>query len=220
MYANTTNTSLNPDLLNSYFCSISKTLSQNIVPPHDPLEYLSDIYVDSTFSLYTTNINELKEVIGNIKNKKASGIDEISIKIFESLPETALNILVKLINNSFAQGTFPSFLKTSVVIPLHKGGNKEDPANFRPISLIPTLAKIIEKLVKKRMMEFFNRNRILSAHQYGFQNFKSTSDAISTVLQMVYNEINSGEATAAVLCDLSKQCQSQYFASETHKIWF
>ena len=97
-------------------------------------------------------------------NEISSGLDEISIKIFENLPDSALEVLVSIINESFETGLFPTFLKTSIAIPLYKGENLENPSNFRPISLIPTLAKIIEKLVKKRVVEFLSSYNLLSNH--------------------------------------------------------
>lgn len=199
-----TKTNINPNDLNNYYCSIADKLTENIIPPNDPLSYMKDINNNQTLCLYDTNIVELKEVIKEIKNKNASGIDEMSIKIFENLPDVTLNVLVYLINKSFQMGIFPSFLKISLVIPLHKGGDVDDPSNYRPISLIPTLAKIIEKLVKKRVLGFLISSKLLSSEQFGFQCNKSTNDAMFSFLYRVYTELNMGEAAAAIFCDLSK----------------
>lgn len=196
--------SLNPNDINNYYCSIAGKLTESIIPPNDPLSYMNEIYNHNTLCLYNTNIVELKETIKAINNKKSAGLDEISVKIFENLPDSVLHVLASLINKSFESGIFPSFLKTSIVIPLHKGGSMEDPSNFRPVSLIPTLAKIIEKLVKKRVVEFLSSCNILSDHQFGFQRDKNTNDAIFSFLKTIYTEINGGEAAAAIFCDLSK----------------
>ena len=74
--------------------------------------------------------------------------------MIENIPDSTVNILVHLINQSFESGIFPSCLKTAIVIPLYKGGSTDELSNFRPISLLYTLTKIIEKLVKKRMLFF------------------------------------------------------------------
>ena len=102
-------TPLNPDVINNYYCSIAGRLTENIIPPNDPLSYMNEIYNCDTLCLYNTNIMELKETINEIKNKKSSGLDEISIKIFENLPDSALEVLVSIINESFETGLFPTF---------------------------------------------------------------------------------------------------------------
>lgn len=199
-----TKTTINSNDLNNYYCSIADKLTENIIPLNDPLSYMMEINNNQVLHLYNTNIVELKGIIKDIKNKNSSGIDEISIKIFENLPEPALDVLVCLINKSFQSGVFPSFLKTSLVIPLYKGGDAENPSNYRPISLIPTLAKIIEKLIKKRVMEFLLSVNLLSDYQFGFQQNKSTNDAMFSFLNTVYTKLNEEEIAAAIFCDLSK----------------
>lgn len=146
----------------------------------------------------------MKDILCDIKNTNSSGIDDISVRIFKSLPDGALVALVSAINASFQTGIFPECLKTAVVMPLPKGGSLDDPANFRPISLLPTLSKIIEKLVKKRLIGFLSKNNILVDCQFGFQANKSTNDAIFVFLENLYSGLNDGEVAAAVFCDISK----------------
>lgn len=94
-----------------------------------------------------TNITELYEVIKGLKNKRSSGIDNISLKPIYNLPVNLINLLVILINGFFGLDIFPSVLKTSLVIPVHKGGDTNTPSNLSPKNLIRTLAKIIEKYI-------------------------------------------------------------------------
>lgn len=88
-----------------------------------------------------------KHIDHMMRCNNSTDIDEISIKILNNLPDSGLIIPVMAINKSFALGKFPPYLKPAFVIPLFKGGNSEDPSNFRPISLLSTLSKIIEKLL-------------------------------------------------------------------------
>ena len=105
---------------------------------------------------------------------------------------------------SFMTGIFPQCLKKTKVIPVFKGGDPEEPSNFRPISLLPTLAKIIKNLVKVRLENFFDRFGLLSSMQFGFRSSKSTNDAMFSFLEDFYLQLNEGEGAAAVFCDLSK----------------
>lgn len=195
---------LSANEMNDFYCSIAKKLNEDTIIPYDPLIHLRDFVNDNYLILYDTNIDELCEVLKEIKNKKAVGFDDISMKIFDNLPGVALNTLVSLVNMSFHDGSFPSFLKMSVVIPLHKGGKLDDPSNFRPISLIPTLAKIIETLVKKRLNEYLSAHSIIHANQFGFQRRKNTHDAIFSFLYELYSNLNDGNIAAAAFCDLTK----------------
>lgn len=195
---------LNPDILNNFYCSIAANITSNISCQKDPLDYLADVHIPQTFHLYPTNLTELKEIFSQIKNKNSAGYDDISVRILENLPESALCALVGAINGSFETGEFPSCLGLAVVVPLHKGGKTDDPSDYRPISLLATLSKVVEKLVRVRLVEFLSRFNILSSFQFGFQAAKSTSDAIFALLEKIYLCINDGEVAAAVFCDFSK----------------
>ena len=120
------------------------------------------------------------------------------------MPEEALATLTDAINQSFIDGKFPSFLKLAIVVPLYKGGDDQDPASFRPIALLPTMSKIIEKIVKKRIISFIETHKIIDPVQFGFQNNLSTTDAIFSFLEGLYLKLNDNESAAAVFCDLSK----------------
>ena len=195
---------LDPDALNSFYVSIAANLSKHILPKQEALSYLGINHVPDTFYFTPTNIYEIGEIFDLIKNKCASGHDGISLKIFSRLPEQALQVLAEAINVLWLKGDFPSILKLSTIVPVHKGGDREELSNYRPISLLPTLAKVIEKLVKKRVFSFLDRRNLISASQYGFLAGKSTNDAIFSFLEKLYLGINDGESAAAVFCDLSK----------------
>ena len=144
------------------------------------------------------------ETVSGIKNKNSAGDDGVSVKILLNLPDTVLDILVQAINVSWESGIFSPCLKSAKVIPLHKGGDTDEPSNYCPNSLLSTLSKIIEKLVKTRMMSFINVNNILSSSQFGFQEKKGTNDAMFRLLEELYSRINKGGVAAAAFCDVSK----------------
>lgn len=195
---------VSPDSLNSYYCSLAGSLTSKLSPIKDPMDYMVHVQIEQSFFFRPTDIVELKQVINTIKLKNSCGEDGISAKIFLSLPLSALEALSDAINHSWVEGKFPSSLKHARVIPIYKGGHLTDPCNFRPISLLSTLSKILEKLVKERIMSFLNHHKILNLCQFGFQSGKSTDDAVFGFLEEVYFALNGGESVAAVFCDLSK----------------
>lgn len=195
---------LNPNILNDYYCSIACKLTANLQSVTNPLYYLQNVFIRDEFSIQPTNITELKQTFKELKNKKSSGTDEITVKIFENLNDGILEVLSQAINRSFYSGLFPNCLKTALVIPLHKSGSYDDPANFRPISLLPTLSKIIEKILKKQILAFLNKHHIINASQFGFQKSLSTNDALFSFLENLYLSLNDKDFAAAIFCDLSK----------------
>lgn len=163
-----TDSDLSCDRINEFYCSIADSLNSKITSNCDFNQYLYNISVAESFFLEPTDIYEIKDIFRDIHNKNASGWDGQSVKIFLRLPNNALMTLADCINHSFENGTFPLPLKLATVIPLYKGGDFNNPSNFRPISLLPTMSKIIEKLVKKRLLTFIRKHNLLCAEQYGF----------------------------------------------------
>jgi len=108
-----------------------------------------------------------------------------------------------VINKSFTQGTFPTALKTAKVIPLHKSNNKTLPSNYRPISLLPSISKIFEKLVKK-LSQFFLTQNTLTDHQFGFRAKHSTIHAVTKFTLDIITELNENKSTIATFIDFSK----------------
>lgn len=192
--------------LNSYFCNVAENLVKNISSDVDPITYLlnSNIQSDKTFFFMPTDVKELKSVIFNLKNKNSSGIDEIPSKVLKVLPDCTLELFTNLINKSFESGCFPSNLKKARIIPLHKGGDDLSPSNFRPISLLSTFSKIIENIVKARVLSFLDKNNLLSSCQFGFRKNKCISDAIYQYILKVYDSLNNKNCVATVFCDLAK----------------
>ena len=100
--------------------------------------------------------------------------------------------------------TYPKCFKTAKVIPLHKKGDKTDPSNYRPISLLSSLGKIFEKLVHKRMVEFCKKVNILAHIQCGFREKRLCIGAINSVTEFMRNEIEAKNKGQACFIDLQK----------------
>lgn len=149
------NIEVDPDHLNNFYCSIATTLHDGLPPAGDPLLFLNGLSLRDSFSFFPTDFYEVREALSDIKNRRACGDDGISAEVLLRLPDAALNALAFSINSSWSSGRFPTCLKEALVIPLHKGGDLDNPSNFRPISLLPTLSKIFEKIVKKKCLSIF-----------------------------------------------------------------
>ncbi|XP_045480936.1 uncharacterized protein LOC123685322 [Harmonia axyridis] len=103
-----------------------------------------------------------------------------------------------------ADFTEEKILKVGIVKPLYKGGDRSRMQNYRPITLVSNLGKILEKLIKVRMETFINKHKIISDNQFGFRKGMSTENAIKKVTDIIYKNIDRKIPTLAVVVDLAK----------------
>ena len=128
----------------------------------------------------------------------------IPSKILKLISPTVSKPLSDIINLSFEIGTFPQCLKTANVIPIHKKDSKLDVNNYRPISLLSNLSKIIEKRMHSRLTSFLNKYNCLYNLQFGFRNRHSTNHALIQITEQIRNAIDNGEYGCGVFVDLQK----------------
>ena len=113
-------------------------------------------------------------------------------------------ILSYLFNRVFSEGVFPNILKIAKVIPLFKKSDKSKPENYRPISLLPQFSKILEQLIKNRLLKLLDKFNIISKYQYGFRNKISTADALVDVIETVCQKLENLNKCAILSIDLRK----------------
>ena len=122
---------------NHYFCNIPKQIEKDIIPTQKTYgEFLTN-RIEQSFKFDLTSDKEIVTYIKTLKNNKSSGPFSISNKLFINL----------LINIKFTKGKFPDILKIGKIFPIHKKNCKTDANNYRPISLLSNISKIIEKIV-------------------------------------------------------------------------
>ena len=107
-------------------------------------------------------------------------------------------------NVSSNKGTFPDFLKVANVIPIHKKGEKLDPNNYRPISLLSNVSKLYEKAMCIQSTNFLTKNKVLFSYQFGFRNNHSTNDVLISLREMIRNALDNGNFDCGVFIDLPK----------------
>ena len=112
--------------------------------------------------------------------------------------------LVDVINKSFAQGIFSDQLKIAKVIPIHKQGDVTNPNNYRPISLLPTISKVIEKIAMNRLMKHIKTHNLLTDKQHGFTAGRSTTTALISLIEKIIDEIENGNLVTSTFLDYSK----------------
>ena len=146
---------------------------------------------------------EVEYHIKNLKNYK-NNLNSISICILKENSSTISCIFADWINFCFLYGCFPKMIKKAIVVPIHKGGDPEIISNYRPISKLPYLSKIIEKCLKSRLVNYFYRHNLWNNIQFGFQKGLSTQDAVIHLTEKIYENLNDKLSTVAVYIDFSK----------------
>ena len=193
-----------------HFATIGKTYSTNMPQSKKSLkEYLSKIK-SNTSSIFITPVtkSEVEKYINNLKPKNSSGLDKIDNILIKELRDLISEPLSFIYSNSLMEGTFPDRMKTVKVIPLHKGKCKEEINNYRPISLLLTISKILEKAMYHRTYSFLSATHQLYASQYGFRKNHACDQAVGELVAAITKGIEQKKLTAGIFLDLSKAFDS------------
>lgn len=191
------------EYFNDFFSSIASNLNRNIPPPtNDPS---SNICHSTYRSIFMTPVipSEIVDITLKLKNS-SYGLHSIPTKIFKLAIDSLAYPLARIINKSINSGVFPDCLKSAIVLPIFKSGSELEVNNYRPISILPLCSKIFEKCVGVRLTRYLAKFDILSRFQYGFQKFKSTTDAVLNFVEYVYRELNNKNHVLGISIDLRK----------------
>jgi len=156
---------------------------------------------------YTTP-KEIEKIIKLLKSKNSHGYDGIPTKILKVSTPFITSPLTYICNKSLSSGIFPSRLKFSEIKPLHKIGDRMDITNFRPLSLLTSFSKILEKVIYTRLYQHINQNNILATEQYGFRNNSSTEKASFKLINEILLALNNKLTVGGLFCDLEKAFHS------------
>lgn len=132
------------------------------------------------------------------------GHDDIHIKIIKHTITLLAPRISELVNDSFQCGIFPDDMKLAKIIPIYKGGNKLLITNYRPISILPTISKIMERVMYDRLILFLEVNRILKDNQFGFRKNYSPQLALIKFINHILQQHDRGNFTVCVFLDLRK----------------
>ena len=156
---------------NDYFVNIGKNLADKITEPKkDFLSYMpSKSPSENSCALYLTTATEIINIVNVMKNSESAGYDEISINVIKKVIEYIAEPLSFIFNLCLSEGIFLNRMKTAKVCPVYKSGSKTEFTNYRPISVLTSFSKILEKLISIRLLSFIDKYNILSYSQYGFR---------------------------------------------------
>ena len=157
--------------------------------------------------------DEVKLFIENLSNSKACDVYGISNYFVKLHKERLLTNITLLVNKSLSDGNFPLSLKMGVVNPVHKNGPKTDIQNYRPITILPILSKILEYALLRRLDDHMLKNQIIHKTQFGYTKNSNTECAVLHILNDIYKGVDNNQPTSLTCLDLSRA-----FDCVTHSI--
>ena len=150
-------------------------------------------------------MDSLLMAINSCKTGSTPGPDYIPNVFLKNLPITAKLLLLEIINQSWTEGRLPQEWKVSHIIPILKPkNNKEDLNSYRPISLLNTISKLMERMVTNRLLNYLEINNLFNAFQCGFRKGHCTTDHIVRLKTEAEFAIKSGNITVAIFIDFTK----------------
>lgn len=150
-----------------------------------------------------TNL-KIKTLITKLNNRKSNGLDNIKVKDIQSISDNITIALVNLINTSIQTGKYPDKLKQGCVRPIFKKGKKTNPGDYRPITLLSSIDKIVERFISDQIHSFYAKNNIINETQYGFQPKKSATSLLSKFTDDINSALNEKKNVLVLFIDFSR----------------
>ena len=195
-----------PDEMNSFFVNvgprIAASLASSGVPPGVPCR-LPRVGACG-FRVAGVTLAELREVVFSMKRSGACGPDGVCIRILLLCFEAIGPFLLHVVNTCLTSCDFPDSWKHSLVHPIFKSGDPNLVSNYRPISIVPTMAKVVERVVQRQLSAYMSDNHLLSPSQHGFRPHHSTETALLSVTNRIFSNMDRGQLSLLCLLDLSK----------------
>ena len=189
-----------------HFASVGRRYAEKITTPKTNIDqYLKDIeYNPHTMFLTPTTSTEIERIIMSLPNKTSSGQDRLPNTLLKQLKGSIKYPLELIFNNSITNGVFPQDMKHADVTPLYKSKEHYLVTNYRPISLLITISKLLEKVVYTRTYTFLTKTNQLYQGQYGFRTGHSCQHAVSELIGNIQKNLEQGKISIGVFIDLSK----------------
>ena len=177
------------DKMNLHFCLLGENLAKNIPVPGVPAEQCIYKWASTQFAFTPVTEEQVYQSLA---------------RFLSLLAHTSRKLNVILINQSFDTGIFPDDWKKAKVSPVYKADARNIADNYRPISIFPTISKLIERIVHAQVLEFFTKNNLLSKFQSGFRGMHSACTALLFATDVSLRNMNEGLLTGNVFIDFKK----------------
>jgi hypothetical protein len=160
----------------------------------------ADVQFDIPYITYT----EVAKLLNELDVKKATGLDGIDAKFIKIATPSICNVLLEIINKSIKTGIFPDDWKASKIKPLFKKGDQTEPNNYRPVSILCVLSKIMERHVHRHFYSYLTKYELITSCQSGFRSKHSTQSCLTKITDRWLTALDNGRLVGCVTVDMSK----------------
>ena len=199
---------------NKFFSSVGVCLDQQLpLSNMDPLMYIPDVQdnTDEEFELQAVSALDIQIIISQM-NMTGAGVDGINSKLLKKLSPYIITEITHLMNLCLTKKVFPKCLKIAQIKPIFKAGSKFMFTNYRPISILPTFSKILERIMYNQLSQYLNDNNILYDNQFGFRKNHSTYMPVSMLYDHATLGMSKGQTPVAIFLDLRKAFDTVHHA--------
>lgn len=193
------------NLVNDFFASVGKNLASKIVTNQASLgQSLNTNTVCNSMAILPVNDEDILTIINTIRIECATGWDNIPAKIIKLSQKWLASSITHICNLAISQGVFPDAFKNAIVTPVYKSGDRNLVPNYRPISAMSALSKILERVLNNSLVNFLSKQHILADNQYGFRADMSTEEAVVDLVEAVVDNLDKKFRCYGIFLDLSK----------------
>ena len=139
-----------------------------------------------------------------LKTNKTTGLDQINARLLKDSAYSIVSGLTKIVNASLFSQTFPDIWKNGKIVPLYKSNDPTSPNNYRPITILPILSKILKHIVHQQVYQYLRHNKLITNEQFGFRPKLSTNIALTQLTEEILQNMDNKMITGAVFIDLRK----------------
>ena len=212
------------EVLNNFYVNVTKDIGpDDSIRADDTIKDIIEQYKDhdsikrikenidhtNRFSFSKVTSDEVLKIINKMNPRKATGYDNIPPRLLRICAQYLCYPLAKLVNMSLSQCVFPDALKYANVSPIHKKDDNMNKKNYRPVSVLPCISKIFEKVMVTQLTKYFDS--ILSPYVSGFRSGHSCETVLLRFVNNVQQSLDNGEKTGALLIDLSRTVSPTYY---------
>ena len=195
---------MTPDALNEYYVTIGPVTAAGVPTPATPVPVRLPRVTSGSFKVHPIDIDALYATLLCMKPSTATGPDGVSVKMLQMFFPGLSDVLLDVVNASLRTGLVPAQWKHAMITPIPKGKTANNPADTRPISILPGIMKVVEKVVQAQLTEYLDSHHLLAAAQHGYRKLHSTETALNVITDRVLDAMDNGEISILVLLDLSK----------------
>ena len=199
---------------NKFLATVGAEIQKQLKVQNHPTDYTAL----KGFQFKEEKNDDVVKLIDRIRIDVAVGSDKISAKLIKDAKLIIAPFLTRIINAGYKTSTFPDSMKTTVIKPLHKKKSIDDIANYRPISILPTLSKVYERAASNQIINYLESQKKLSKCQHAYRSMHSTLTCLVEVLNHIYKMIDQKRCIAVASLDLSKAFDSISHTLILHKL--